>query len=267
MKHRTAIFTILFLSIAGATHAQKEEKRTPPTLAQDVQRAPACPSDMIEVQGDYCPNVVQDCLRWLDKDQSPSANGGIGPMQCAEFKQPTECLSKNRIRMHFCMSKFEYPGTENSYPLVGIDYYEAKALAEQNGHRLCSKEEFNFACEGEGMHPYGYGDGFHRDSSICNIDKPWLDYTKYPKSSWNDHNGGLNQSVVSDSTSECKSVFGVYNLNGNVDEILDSEHSKNVILSGGYWSVVRSRCRPITDAHNKYFAFYQVGFRMCDNVN
>src|SRR5690348_11222054 len=28
----------------------------------------ACPPDMVEVEGDYCPLVEQTCLRWLDPE-------------------------------------------------------------------------------------------------------------------------------------------------------------------------------------------------------
>jgi formylglycine-generating enzyme required for sulfatase activity len=251
------IFTILFLILICAPASSQNRENSRELVAQELHTAlietPHCPDNMVEIDGDYCPNVQEICLKWLDTTQ----------MRCAEFKQPSTCLSKERKHLHFCMSKFEYPGTEGSYPLVGMDYYEAKEIAEKDGNRLCTKEEFNFACEGEDIHPYGYGDGFHRDSNICNIDKPWIDYGKFDQSSWNDPGGGLYQAVRSESVSLCKSDFGIYNLNGNVDEILDSEHSKNVVLSGGYWSTVRSRCRPTTDAHNKYFSFYQIGFREC----
>jgi formylglycine-generating enzyme required for sulfatase activity len=225
-----------------------------------------CPDGMVKIEGNYCPSVDQKCLRWLDEDQRPEANGGIGPMRCAEFQKPSVCLSAQRKHLRFCMSKFEYPGTEGSYPLVGVNYFQAQEIAKKDGNRLCTKEEFNFAGEGEDIHPYGYGDGFHRDASSCNIDRPWIDYKKFPQSSWNDPNGGLYQAVRSDSNSQCKSEFGVYNLNGNVDEILDSEGHKKVILSGGYWSVVRSRMRPMTLSHGKDFAFYQIGFRECKDT-
>ncbi len=139
-------------------------------------------------------------------------------------------------------------------------------MAKEAGYRLCTKAEFNFACEGEEARPYGYGDGFHRDAEICNIDKPWIDYSKFPPSSWNVLDGGIYQGVKSDPNSKCKSIFGIYNLNGNVDEILHSENTKNVILSGGYWGPVRTRCRPMTDSHGKDFNFYQIGFRMCSDI-
>jgi formylglycine-generating enzyme len=227
-----------------------------------------CKDGMIEVQGNYCPEVKQTCLRWLDKDQSQSANGGIGPMRCAEFKSPSECLSSSRKYLKFCISKFEYPNIEGSYPLVGINYFEAKALAEKDGNRLCTTEEWNFAGEGEDMHPYPYKNGFTRDCSNtgCNCDKEWRDFTKFPQSSWNAHtDDGLNQSIRSDTNSNCH-TNGIYNLAGNVDEILNSEGHKNVILSGGYFGPVRARVRPKTTSHSKSFQFYQIGFRECSDI-
>lgn len=227
-----------------------------------------CGKGMIRVSGSYCPNVFEKCLRWLDKDKDPKKNWGIGPLRCAEFEKPTKCLSKTRKQLDFCMSVFEYPG-EGTYPLVGMDYYEAKKMAEKDGNRLCTVDEWNFACRGEHDHPYGYGDGFHRDDGSlgCNIDKEHIDYSKFPRSSWNDTNGGLYQGIRSDRTSHCVSDEGIYNLNGNVDEILDSEHDKNVILASGYWGQIRARCGAKTrDIHSKLFSFYQVGMRTCSDV-
>src|SRR5258707_7759485 len=35
-----------------------------------------CPGDMVEIDGEFCPNLQQKCLRWLDPDTQ---------MRCAEF--------------------------------------------------------------------------------------------------------------------------------------------------------------------------------------
>jgi formylglycine-generating enzyme len=212
-----------------------------------------CPSNMMEIEGDYCPIVEQKCLKWIDDKR------------CAEFQEPSTCLS-SRKHLHYCMAKFEYPGAEGSYPIVGINYYQAKELVEKESNRLCTVEEFNFACEGEQMFPYGYGNGYRRDAEACNIDKPWINYTNYHKDQWNDLNAGLYQGVRSDGNSQCKSWSGVYNLNGNVDEILSSDGVDYVILSGGYWGPVRDRCRPKTIAHDKGFAFYQISTRACSDI-
>jgi sulfatase modifying factor 1 len=221
---------------------------------------------MIEVEGNYCQNVSETCLDWIDKDATPTSNSGIGHLRCATFKNPSICLSTTRKHLHFLMAKFEYPGTEGSYPLVGVNYYQAKSMAEKDGKRLCTEEEFNFACEGEEIHPYGYGDGYHRDSTICNIDKPWVDFNNYSPETWNDVGGGIYQAVKSSSNSKCKTTTGIININGNIDELLDSENSKNEVLSGGYWGPVRDRCLSKTKAHGKDFSFYQIGFRECANI-
>jgi formylglycine-generating enzyme len=255
----------LGLAVALATSTKADENVN---LKVDAGVKPACPEGMKRVSGWYCPEVEEICLHWLDADQSSTANSGIGPLRCGEFKYPTKCLSAKRKYLDFCMSEFEYPGVD-TYPIVGIDYFQAKEIAKKDGNRLCTKEEFNFACEGEDIHPYGYGEGYSRDDgTTCNIDKPWIDYTKFPQSSWNNVDGGLYQGVKSDPNTKCRSWAGIANINGNVDEILDSEDSDGVVLSGGYWSVVRSRCRPKTEhVHNKWFSFYQVGMRECKDVD
>lgn len=239
-------------------------------VQNDAQtQAGVCPDKMERISGWYCPSVYQRCLRWLDKDQRPEANGGEGPLRCAEFEKPSKCLSPKKIYLDFCMSKFEYPGTEGSFPLVGINYFEAKALAKKDNNRLCTVAEWNFAGEGEDMKPYPYLDGFKRKcgNDGCNCDKEWRDFNKYSPSTWNDHiEGELNQSIRSDSNSQCHSEFNIYNLAGNVDEILDSENSKNVILTGGYFGPVRDRVRPKTTSHSKYLQFYQIGFRECRDI-
>ncbi len=52
-----------------------------------------------------------------------------------------------------------------------MSWVDAKKQCEDIGKRLCTEEEFNFACEGEAMLPYTYG--YERDAAKCNIDKPY----------------------------------------------------------------------------------------------
>lgn len=210
-----------------------------------------CPNGMIEVEGQYCPTVRQDCLKWIDD------------MRCAEFKKPSICLSA-RQHKHFCMDKFEWPNVEGSFPQIGMTGFQAEKMCRDQGKRLCSESEFNFACEGEDMLPYTYG--YVRDASSCNIDKQWRDYTKYSRSQWDK----LYQAVASDSKSKCVSPFGIYNLNGNVDEWVGSESPMGyrIVLKSGYFGPIRARCRPSTRSHNpQTFSFYQIGFRCCKNAN
>ena len=57
-------------------------------------------------------------------------------------------------------------------------------------------------------------------------------------------------------------------MTGNVDEWVVNESGRPYQsgLKGGYWGPVRTRCRPMTTAHNEDFNFYQIGFRCCGEV-
>ena len=218
---------------------------------------------MIRVQGDFCPEVEQKCLRWLDKDQSPTANFGIGPLRCAEFAS-TKCLSSKRRRMDFLIDKFEWPNKENEFPLVTIDWYSAKTKCERVGKRLCTADEWTFACEGPETKPYPYGDGLHRDATACNIDKPSMD-PNTPRSEWSKHNRSMPSGVMKN----CVSWAGVNDMTGNVDEWVHNVGGRKdgdpyfSGLKGGYFGPIRARCRPMTTVHGPTFSFYQQGFRCC----
>ena len=222
-----------------------------------------CPSDMQEVSGDWCPNVEQKCLRWLDTDTRPEANSGIGPMRCAEFATP-KCLSKTRKHMSFCMNTYESQNVEGEMPAITIDWFESKARCEADGKRLCTADEWTFACEGPDGLPYPYGDGLHRDADACNIDHPSMDPST-PRSEWPKHN----RSVASGAMPGCVSWAGVHDMTGNIDEFVDNVGGSmekapfRSGLKGGYWGPVRTRCRPMTDVHGPTHSFYQQGYRCC----
>lgn len=227
----------------------------------------SCPTNMRHVEGKFCPSVEQKCLRWLDKDQSSTANSGIGPMRCAEFA-PTECKSTNRKHMSYCIDTYEWPNVEGEFPLVTIDWYSAKRKCEEVGKRLCTADEWTFACEGEEMRPYPYGDGYHRDEEACDQQHDSMDPSK-PRSEWKNYY----YAHRSGSAKTCSSPFGVYDMTANVDEWVFNErgnYDKPPYVSGlrgGYWSYkVRTRCRPMTDVHGPGHSFYQQGFRCCRSM-
>src|SRR5271155_528280 len=51
-----------------------DEHESPAAVPSDEP----CPGDMVEVEGDYCPQIEQHCLRWLDPKSK---------LQCAEFER------------------------------------------------------------------------------------------------------------------------------------------------------------------------------------
>lgn len=216
-----------------------------------------CPEDMILVDGNYCPSVTQECLSWL-----PGEHPVIGKLRCATFKSPTICNSKERDHKHFCMDKYEYPNIAGVLPPVDVTWYAMKSNCEKNGKRLCTASEWTLACEGEDMHPYPYGDGYHRDEAVCDQTHSPMPDPSSPRSVWPKYYPGH----PSGSFTGCKSSFGVYDMVAGVDEWVVNESGKPHIsgLKGGYGTaLVRTRCRPMTDIHGPTDSFYQIGGRCC----
>jgi hypothetical protein len=228
--------------------------------------APSCPDEMVEVMGDYCPVVVQKCLRWLDPDTK---------LQCAEFDR-SEAANKCPVkteRKHFCVDRYEWPNLAGATPVTMTTWYEAKQACDTVGKRLCSDTEWTLACEGEEHRPYPYGDGYARDDQACNIDKPYIvpDEEKFadPRTAFEEA-ARLDQREPSGVRNSCVSPYGVHDMVGNVDEwvVNVSQQGKPFQsgLKGGYWGPVRTRCRPMTTAHEERFRYYQIGFRCCDET-
>ena len=78
----------------------------------------------------------------------------------------------------------------------------------------------------------------------------------------------LDQRDASGAREACVSPYGVHDMTGNVDEWVVNETGRPYKsgLKGGYWGPVRTRCRPMTTAHDENFTFYQVGFRCCGDA-
>ena len=228
-----------------------------------------CPPDMVEVEGNFCLQVEETCLVWDEK--VVNANGKV---RCLHFA-PSKCLSASRKHLHFCMDKFEYQKDKSDpLPTVMISYNEMVPLAAKEGKRICFDYEWTFACEGEELRPYA--NGWDRTPDKCNIDKPWIPFDEKKLGSSDSkvrdtevHR--LDQRVPVDANPECLSPFGIYGIEGNVDEILintnpDVKH-KNTLKSG-HWAIgARNRCLPSTNIHNENFAFYQLGSRLCKNIS
>lgn len=243
---------------------------------------------MVLVNGGYCPNAEQSCLEHhneYNKDQEKKkkkANEGeeSGPStvseRCLRYKEPSECLSKERRPMRYCMDRYEYPNKKGELPALLISWTEAKKTCESIGKRLCTEDEFNFACEGEAMLPYTYG--YVRDTAKCNIDKPYRKREKklstyercMKKPQCKAELERLDQRLPAGSLPECVSPFGVYDLNGNINEWVyrpGKKYPNRSGLKGGWWGPVRGRCRPTVGFHKEDDYGYEEGFRCCKDAS
>ncbi len=252
-------FAVLF-SAAPYAHAALKPTVTL-TEAQVKGATPQCAADQVLVEGDYCPEVAQRCMRWRD----PHA---VVKLQCEEFAPSSRCFGKT-IHQKFCIDRYEWPNKKGATPWVAVDWYQAQNHCYEAGKRLCIDREWALACEGQERLPYPYG--HTRNNDACNMDMRWrtVDFEAYadPKHRMEEIKK-LDQRETAGARPSCLSPFGVYDMAGNVDEWVINERGKpfKSALKGGYWGPVRARCRPMTIIHEEVFHFYQVGFRCCGDV-
>jgi len=229
----------------------------------------SCPVGMVDVRGRMKSHAMVDemqlqaCTRWIDKKW---------PERCGDYDRdrwlaiskdlPTQPVS-------VCMDRYEYPNRKGEYPIIMVSWYEARDACKADGKRLCTEDEWTFACEGEEATPYP--NGYTRGApDSCLNDQPWKKFNDamlIPRSGKNAaiELDRLWQGLPSGSRSQCRSQTGVYDMTGNVDEWTRSSipGERPSVLKGGYWGPVRTRCRPATKAHDESHTFYQQGFRCC----
>lgn len=226
-----------------------------------------CLPGMVDIKGKFRQTGMGDelqksiCSNWINRDF---------PERCASFDKAKWQALRDKLTtkdMHFCIDRFEYPNRKGEYPVIYVDWNESNKICESQQKRLCTEDEWTFACEGEEALPYPYG--YDRDKDACLVDKPWRAFDPASYGGNKDkiirELDKLWQGVPSGSLAKCKSPFGVYDMTGNVDEYTKSlsPTGSPAILKGGYWGPVRTRCRPSTRAHGPEHAFYQQGFRCC----
>jgi sulfatase-modifying factor enzyme 1 len=233
-----------------------------------------CPPEMVEIRGrmkvESGSATIEDlqnktCTAWINRSY---------PERCGQFDADRwRWLSRNLPArpMHFCIDRFEYPNQKGTYPVIMVTWSEAAALCEERGARLCTEDEWTFACEGEEALPFATG--YVRDTGACVLDRPWRFVHQEALGARTGAEAlhevdALWQGEASGAYSQCRSPFGVYDTIGNVDEWTRSTQSAGLrsILKGGYWGPVRTQCRASTRVHDEDFYFYQIGFRCCTDA-
>lgn len=237
-----------------------------------------CPAGMVRVKGSFRRELHGESTGEIERLQDRACTDWISrdfPARCRTYDREkiAEELAKLPTKpMDFCIDRFEYPNVLGQNPMIVVTFREAEALCKKDQKRLCTENEWTFACEGEEARPYPYG--YARDTTACVMDRSWRPFKEgalQPR----DGDGAkeeldrLWQAEPSGSRAGCKSPFGVYDMTGNVDEWTRSVNPTGYrsILKGGYWGPVRARCRPSTRAHNEDFVAYQQSFRCCGDSN
>ncbi|MSP23814.1 MAG: hypothetical protein EXR75_01350 [Myxococcales bacterium] len=280
---------------APSPSGSAEWGEAPATASADAVVAPpgeparstaACAADMVLIEGDYCPDVMQSCrehhrewTRAAERLGKLTAKGEkettTASERCLAYEAPSRCVSKKRRHKRYCIDRYEWPNEKGALPSLLVSWHDAKSQCASVGKRLCMVDEFDLACEGEAMLPYTYG--YERDATKCNIDKPYRKREKALKraeSCARDEGckaefARLDQREPAGSRPECVSPFGVHDMNGNANEWVErpnEEPPNRSGLKGGWWGPVRGRCRPTVGFHKESDYGYEVGFRCCADV-
>lgn len=201
-----------------------------------------CPSEMVLISGDFCPETIHNCLDWLDDPTKSYA-------RCKTYEKPSKCI-KSKIHLSFCIDQYEQHDNYKR-PYGNKSFNECKAICESQDARLCQDYEWEFACSGENMLPYPYG--YERSNTTC--------YTEVKQTEGIDPVCGKEMCDLRKPVGSypmCKSPFGVFDMVGSEDEWVitkpyQSRYTGNVLttgLKGGHYSHGRNRCAPITTEHD-----------------
>jgi hypothetical protein len=146
-------------SLSAAPPAPAASAPLPAYVHIDPLSPTVCGDGMILVDGIYCPYVGHTCKSFLNEERD----------LCQRYAPDVFCEGRLQHR-RFCIDVFEYPNIEGAVPANMIDWREAHRACAVENKRLCTVEEWEFACEGTEMWPYPYG--VERSPEACNIDRP-----------------------------------------------------------------------------------------------
>lgn len=127
-----------------------------------------------------------------------------------------------------CIDVFEFPDEACELPFVWGTPSAAERLCKAEGKRLCTQPEWTLACAGDPAggpdRAYAYGDTL--DLTVCNTNKPhpfgpdgetWLCSARTAETAWATC---ATETEPAGAFPGCRSRFGVYDLHGNVAEMM-----------------------------------------------
>ncbi|MSP23879.1 MAG: hypothetical protein EXR75_01700 [Myxococcales bacterium] len=230
-----------------------------------------CGEGMLFVDGNYCPAVAHRCAEFVgDRGaERESARFRHEDRRCKSFDNERFCEGRP-ARLRFCIDRFEYPNLERVAPAVMLSFEDAVRACAVEGKRLCSSEEWAFACEGAATLPYATG--LVRDPTACNIDRPARGSTGIARGDHGDIAATvarLDQRLRSGSMVRCISPFGVADMTGNVAEWVVHRPGRkgavpsDVALAGGDWERTGATCRSLDATHGRGHRAHVGGARCC----
>lgn len=229
-----------------------------PNASLDPGPSPECPSDMRLVSGTHHDEVQHLCT---------DPREDVKETKCWGYYEGITALEGPTTDIKVCMDQYEAPNKKGAKPFVMKSYKSAKKYCADRHKRPCTEQEWETACEGPKYLPYAYG--WSVQKKTCNSDKQWLavDWDKFGKvdEASEKESQRLWQGAPSGRYSGCITSFGIFDMNGNVEEWVTSRATRKWpgALMGGFWAKAWTGCRGTNDAHEPGFVFYETGFRCC----
>ncbi len=144
-----------------------------------------------------------------------------------------------------CVDAYEYPNQPDATPKDMVSQEEAANICKKEGKHLCTIEEWQAACRGKDGFKYSYGNSYKQNK--CNTN------TKSAKRSGR--------------KTQCRSWWGMYDMNGNLWEWTSStskQHPDKYLVAGGAWNTNNeSRCSESKFSFYPQNQYPSVGFRCC----
>jgi hypothetical protein len=134
-----------------------------------------------------------------------------------------------------CVDRYEFPNVKGARPKTGASYDDARILCSKRGKRLCTADEWQWACGG--LEGYTYPYGWNPEKEKCNTDD--------------------GRPEESGSRVNCVGKFGGYDMVGNVFEWVTGPNKQPALMGGP-----NSKCQTITEGVGGG-AKPNSGFRCC----
>lgn len=189
-----------------------------------------CPSGMVWVGGTYCPKPRDDA------DES------------------ARCASDERA-VAVCMDRHEYPSQPGVLPAVMLDFRAAEEACKAERKRLCTESEWAFACLST------------REVSACNSGRLELRIRtqELAKPERVSAEIAANEGRRPNAENACVNAFGVFDLLGNVQEWVSSEHRAPHVgaLKGGRYNQGSIGCSRSIYVSDPWTRYPHTGLRCC----
>ena len=272
---------------------EPESGSSAPSTIESISSS--CPPEMSNIEGKYCIDKWENIVVDKTTRQQASYNWVPDPTlvrgQRLLTPNPPTPKYPSAVGVQFSNSFVPLAVSKSGvFPQTYMNKKIAEAACSNAGKRLCTRVEWYNTCVGPSgpkvkvgakifpeIMPYGAT----RVSGLCNDNKQFLHpplilgqrngvYTLDPRLAQKAQD--LDIVVKTGQLSQCTNGYGVFDLAGNIDEIVSDVpegRPNNMMFVGGYYSRAQKgingiHCGSIIKAHDADIYFdYSVGFRCC----